>query len=147
MLDRDLPDLNVWLALADLDHQHHSRARHYWEAEAAPLLAFCRLSMLGLLRLLTNARVMHGSPFTPSEAWMAYRAFLALPEVTFLPEASRVETQFMVWTDTATFTPQRWTDAWLAAQAVTANARLVSFGADFRAFPGLSFLHLTAPSA
>ena len=72
---------------------------------------------------------------------------LALPEVTFLPEASRVETQFMVWTDTATFTPQRWTDAWLAAQAVTANARLVSFDADFRAFPGLSFLHLTAPVA
>lgn len=141
---RDLPDLNVWLALTDPDHQHHERARRYWETEAAPQLAFCRVTMQGLLRLLTHPKVMHGLPFTPTEAWLAYRSFLALPEVAFLSENPRLELQFAAWTDTATFTPHRWTDAWLAAQAFTTGSRLVSFDLDFLAFPGLSFLHLTA---
>jgi hypothetical protein len=26
----DLPDLNVWLALACPDHSHHHQALHYW---------------------------------------------------------------------------------------------------------------------
>lgn len=142
---RDLPDLNVWLALADPDHQHHRRARQYWETEAAPELAFCRLSMLGLLRLLTHSKVMRGSPFTPAEAWQGYRTFLALPEVSFLPENPRVEPQFTAWTDSVAFASHRWTDAWLAALAFTTGSRLVSFDSDFHVFPGLSFLHL--PSA
>ena len=99
---RDLPDLNVWLALTDPDHQHHERAQRYWEAEAAPQLACCRITMLGLLRLLTHSKVMHGSPFTPEEAWLAYSSFLALPEVAFLSENPRLERQFVAWTDTAT---------------------------------------------
>jgi hypothetical protein len=140
----DLPDLNVWLALTDPDHQHHEKARRYWEAEAAPQVAFCRVTMLGLLRLLTHPKVMHGSPFTPEEAWLAYRSFLALPEVAFLSENPLLERQFVAWTDTATFAHQRWTDAWLAAQAFTTGSRLVSFDSDFLTFPGLSFLHLTA---
>lgn len=141
--ERDLPDLNVWLALADPDHQFHGRARRYWETESASRLFFCRVSMLGLLRLLSNPRVMRGNPFTPAEAWAAYRSFLALPEVSFLAESSPAEARFAEWTDSADFAPQRWTDAWLATQAVTSQARLVSFDSDFHTFPGLSFLHLT----
>jgi len=143
MPDRDLPDLNVWLALADPDHQHHCRARQYWETEAAPQLFFCRLSMLGLLRLLTNFKVMHDTPFTPVQAWLAYRSFLTLPEVSFLSESSSVESQFMSWSDTPAFYPNRWGDAWLAAMALTSHARLVSFDSDFHVFPGLAFLHLS----
>jgi toxin-antitoxin system PIN domain toxin len=140
---RDLPDLNVWLALVDPDHQHHARARHYWEAEAASQIAFSRISMLGLLRLLTQPKVMRGSPFSPTQAWQAYRTLLSLPEITFLPENSRIEAQFLAWTDSATFAPHRWTDAWLAALAATSGCRLVSFDSDFRTFSGLSFLHLS----
>jgi len=55
----DVPDLNLWLALIDPDHAHHARARYYWETEAAPDIGFCRVTMLGLLRLLTNSRAMH----------------------------------------------------------------------------------------
>ena len=143
MLVRDLPDLNVWLALADPDHQHHERAREYWENEAASQLSFRRVSMLGLLRLLSNSKVMRGNPFSPAEAWRAYRAFLALPEISFLAESSHAESRFAQWSDTASFSQHRWTDAWLAAQAVTSHSRLVSFDSDFHFFSGLSFLHLT----
>lgn len=64
----DILDLNLWLALIDPDHAHNARARPYWENEAAAEIVFCRVTMLGLLRLLTNSRVMHGAPFTLAEA-------------------------------------------------------------------------------
>ncbi len=144
MAVRDLPDLNVWLALADPDHQHHGRARHYWEAESHAQVAFCRTTMLGLLRLLTHPKVMRGAPFTPAEAWNIYRAFMALPEVAFLPENPRMESRFAAWTDRSGFIAHRWTDAWLASHAVATASRLVSFDSDFRAFEGLSFLHLSS---
>jgi len=143
MAARDLPDLNVWLALADPDHQHHARARQYWQAEAHPQLVFCRVTMMGLLRLLTHPKVMRGSPFTPAEAWHVYRAFMALPEVGFLPDNPHVEIQFQAWTDRAGFISHRWTDAWLASHALTTASRLVSFDSDFQGFAGLSFLHLS----
>lgn len=138
----DLPDLNLWLALTDADHQHHGIARKYWEDQAATRLGFCRVTMLGLLRLLTNRTVMAGRPFTASEAWSAYRTYVELPEVVFLDETTGTAHQFAVWTDTASFPRTSWTDAWLAALALTAEARLVSFDNDFRAFDGLDFLHL-----
>lgn len=138
----DLPDLNVWLALADPDHEYHARARRYWETEASSRLAFCRVTMLGLLRLLTNRKVMRSAPFTPDQAWLAYRSFLALPEVVFLAESSSAEPQMAAWTDSPSFATGRWTDAWLAALALSTRCRLVSFDADFHNFPGISFLHL-----
>jgi toxin-antitoxin system PIN domain toxin len=142
MPDIDLPDVNVWLALACEDHQHHLRARRYWERDGAPRLAFCRVSMLGLLRLTTNATVMQNRPFTPVEAWKIYRDFIALPEVLFLVESIGIEAQFAAYSETAAFRPSRWTDAYLAALAHETGCRLVSFDSDFHRFPGLDFLHL-----
>ena len=139
----DLPDLNVWLALADADHEHHVRARHYWETEAADQLAFCRVTRLGLLRLLTNRKVMHDAPLTPDEAWRTYQGFMVLPEVAFLNEPADAEKRMSALSHSATFSPHRWTDAWLASLALTAGARMVSFDRDFQTFSGLSFLHLT----
>ena len=142
MTEIDVPDLNLWLALVDVDHVHHPRAYLYWKSEAARDVAFCRVTMLGLLRLLTNSRVMSGSPFTPSEAWEAYHAFSALPEVCFLEDSLAAERQFELWSRRPDFAPHRWTDAWIASLARSSGARVVSFDGDFTAFPGLDFLHL-----
>lgn len=142
MTGMDVPDLNLWLALVDPDHEFHGRARRYWETESAPEIAFCRVTMLGFLRLLTNARVMHGAPLNSAEAWTAYHAFAALPEVCFLNDPPMAEQYFLEWTRTPDFSPNRWTDAWIAAVAHAASARVVSFDADFGLFPKLKFLHL-----
>jgi len=142
MADLDLPDLNLWLALADPDHAHHCRARRYWECEAAPKIAFCRITMLGFLRLLTNAQVMHGDPLRPGKAWAAWHAFSSLPEVCFLNESPLVETQFEEWTNRRDFSAHCWTDAWIASLAQAQCARVVSFDTDFATFSGLYFLHL-----
>jgi predicted nucleic acid-binding protein len=47
------------------------------------------------------------------------------------------------WIRNRVVTPRNWTDAYLAAFAVSASLRLVSFDADFKKFPGLDFLHLS----
>jgi len=49
------------------DHPHHERALAYWREEADPELAFCRMTMLGLLRLLTHPKVTGGA--LPPRPW------------------------------------------------------------------------------
>lgn len=141
----DLPDTNVWLALTCEDHAHHRRARRYWEKESASQFAFCRVTMLGLLRLASNAKVMQDRPFNPEEAWNTYRDFLALPEVVFISEPTDIEVQFAAWSESASFPSSRWTDAYLAAFAHTTGCRMVSFDSDFLRFHDLDFLHLSFP--
>ena len=51
----DLPDLKVLLALATADHKHHDHAVAYWESEAAEQVLFCRVTALGLVRLVSQA--------------------------------------------------------------------------------------------
>lgn len=138
----DLLDVNVWIALSDENHEHHPVAKAYWETQSAAQLAFCRVTMLGFLRLVTHRRVMNDQPLTPPEAWSAYRAFLALPEVIFLPEPSDIEPLFSSRSDALTFPNHRWTDAYLAALAQASGARLVSFDSDFHQFEKLHFLHI-----
>lgn len=138
----DLPDVNVWLALIDQQHAHHLRARRYWDEESADKVAFCRISMLALLRLGTNTLVMHGQPFTPPEIWRVYRDLRALPEVVFCDERAELELRMAVWSDTDHFPIRAWTDCYLAALAVESGCRLVSFDNDFTKFSGLDFLRL-----
>ncbi|MCX8494401.1 MAG: PIN domain-containing protein [Chthoniobacterales bacterium] len=140
----DLPDINVWLALVDPDHQHHERASGYWEKESAEKIVFTRITMLGLLRLLSNHHVMKGQPFSPNEAWGAYDALRDLPEVAFLEEPDSTESKMKEWSTAPDFPPSRLTDAWIAAVAFSTQSRLVSFDSDYRNFAGLSFLHLAA---
>src|SRR4051794_41671763 len=87
----DLPDVGVWLAFDVPEHPHFARARRYWADEAAGRIAFCRLTMLGFLRLTTNRAVMSGRPLTVPEAWHDYLAFRQLPEVESLEEPAGCE--------------------------------------------------------
>ena len=53
-----LVDLNVWLALVYDGHVHHLAAVSWFEKVEGASAAFCRITQLGLLRLLTNRTVM-----------------------------------------------------------------------------------------
>ncbi len=107
-------------------------------------MAFCRVTMLGCLRLLTHSVVMAGHPFSVPEAWRAYRTFRALPEITFIDDPQKLEAQFALWTESLSFSAKRWTDGYLAALSHVTKSRLVSFDADYRSFSGLDYLHLEA---
>jgi toxin-antitoxin system PIN domain toxin len=138
----DLPDVNVWLALTDDRHVHHHTARQYWNEQRADEIAFCRVTMLALLRLVTNAQVMSGHAFTNDEAWDIYRTYRNLPIIRFLPEANAVETTFATFTTNPALPHRLWTDAYLAAFAISTANRLVSFDTDFQRFTGLNLLLL-----
>ena len=137
----DLLDINVWLALVDENHLHHAPARAYWTQRKAERVAFCRITMLGLLRLSTHVRVLSRA-LTHDEAWAIYRSYLALPSVSFLAEPSNLEPHFAGLTLSADLSNRIWTDAYLAAFALAGKSRLVSFDGDFKRFAGLDFLHL-----
>ena len=127
----DLPDVNVWLALLNAQHPHHKAAKQYWEQLAAQRIAFCRVTMLGLLRLSTNKSVMGGTPYTTAQAWQAYQTVTHLPEVFFVAEPLGVEAAMQKYTTTAQFRQVDWTDAYLAGFAQLAGLRMVSFDKGF----------------
>ena len=138
----DLPDINVWLALVDENHVHHATANRYWNAKWNQQIAFCRVTMLGLLRLSTHPKVLSRN-LTHDEAWSIYRQYLANPAVCILAEPSTTEAQFAVLSLSSALPHRLWTDAYLAAFALAAGCRLVSFDGDFKRFTGLDFLHLS----
>jgi len=151
-LGGDLPDLNVWLALVVAEHPHHAAARAYWaQQQAAPALGprvwFCRSTMLGLVRLLTQPRLMGEGVLALPEAHAIYLQLRQTEGVGFAGDAESADALLARWlmTDDQAPLPARlWTDAWLAASAEAAGLRLVSFDADFARFPLTRRLHLNA---
>jgi toxin-antitoxin system PIN domain toxin len=120
------PDVNVWLALVSHEHVHSAIARRWWNSSNAQI-AFCRLSQLGLLRLLTTAAVMENKPLSFDEAWRVYDSLLADDRVVFSSEHSRVDTFFRTNTTGPASAPKVWADAWLLAVAEAAGGVLVTF--------------------
>jgi toxin-antitoxin system PIN domain toxin len=140
----DLLDVNLWLALSASEHPHHVRAHRYWRNESAARLAFCRLSMLGFLRLVSNPMVMGEATLKAAEAWTAYERWRERNDVVFAAEPLDCEQHLSDWAGLNIMRPRLWTDAYLAAFAVASRMRLVSFDRDFRRFPGLELLLLEA---
>jgi toxin-antitoxin system PIN domain toxin len=138
----DLPDVNVWLALSAAEHPHHPRALRYWHDESDERLAFCRVTALALLRLLTNATVMDGQPLEAGEAWHIYRAWLGRGDVTAAREPDGCDAVLGGWAGNGIILPRLWTDAYLAAFARSGGMRLVTFDRDYRRFEGLDLLEL-----
>ena len=61
---------------------------------------------------------------------------------TGLAQTAAAEKRFELWSRVPGFPSNRWTDAWIAALASSAGARVISFDSDFTTFPDLDFLHL-----
>lgn len=141
----DLLDVNVWIALSLPDHRHHLRARKYWFEEAGETLAFCRITALGFLRLMTQPAVTGEPALSVGQAWRAYKAFTDLPEVEILPEPALCEEHLGAWATSGDASRRLWTDAYLASFAAAAGLRLITFDKDFRSFRGPDLLLLGGP--
>ena len=145
----DLPDINVWLALAVQEHPHHQAARRYWAAAQAeigrasgesslrgaePCLWFCRVTMLGLVRLLCQPKAVGPGALDVPAAWRLYTQYRALPHVGLLPEPEGCDDALRAIVGVGSLPPRLWTDAYLAALSVSAGLRLVTFDRDFDRF-------------
>lgn len=138
----DLPDVNVWLALADENHVHHEKALAYWLNDSSPEIAYCRVTALGFLRLSTHPKVL-SRPLTSNEAWDIFHRYRNEAQVGFIEDSPAIEDCFRQFSTAEAFTHHLWTDAYLAALAKFKNCRIITFDADFTHFPGLAWLHLS----
>ena len=150
-LGGDLPDINVWLALVVQEHPHHTAARSYWgDCAMARTLGqkqhFCRATMLGLVRLLCQPKLMGEGVLKLADAYAIYRRLRETEGVAFCTDTESADHLLAAWAlDVATPLPARlWSDAWLAAVAESAGLRLVSFDTDFRRFALTRSLILSA---
>jgi uncharacterized protein len=123
------PDINVWVALTYRGHDHHPVAASWFEhLEISPIF-FCRLTQLGLLRLLTHAAVMRDEVRTQSEAWNDYALLRRDGRVNFCPEPETddLENEWRSLTRTSQVAPQQWSDAYLVSFARVVGLTLVTF--------------------
>lgn len=137
----DLPDVNVWLALSVPEHVHHGTALAWWQRGTGPTCHFNRVTMLGLMRLLAQPRVMGAGALDPAAALAVWQRWIALPEVALHPEPAGLDAT-LASLARRDLPPRLLTDAYLAAFAMRAGLRLVSFDADFARFQGLHWLRL-----
>jgi uncharacterized protein len=141
-----LPDVNVWLALVAEGHVHHLTARDWFATQSDSSVAFCRITQMSLLRLLTNPHVMGGSPRTIAGAWAIFDDLRQDRRIVFAPDYEHVNT---IWRDSMTqpgVGPSSWTDAYLAALAPVHSCSLVTFDTAFKRWADLSLI-LLSPSA
>jgi toxin-antitoxin system PIN domain toxin len=138
----DLPDLNVWLALSWPGHSHHRQAVHYWEQQAADQVLFCTVTALGLVRMVSQPKLMGVAVKNAAEASALLHALCQQPGVQLAePEHNGWEV-FHQLLQSAELPARLCTDAHLAALAIANGWRLVSFDRDFERFEGLERLPL-----
>jgi toxin-antitoxin system PIN domain toxin len=127
-----LLDVNVWLAAAWARHVHHPVAKAWMNAEDDEL-AFCRVTEMALLRLLTNPVVTGNDALTRRRAWDVVLLLQSDPRVRFLPEPRGLAPLWMAFSKRDDRSHLLWTDDYLAAFAQAAPAELVTLDARLHA--------------
>jgi hypothetical protein len=124
-----LIDINVWLAMTWDRHPQHSSAARWYESTGRAAFRFCRLTMLGFIRLLTNRKVMGDSTQTLMGAFELYDRWRQDPRVGLVAEPAGVETLFRQAAAPFARLPatKAVADCYLVAFAEASGAHLVTF--------------------
>ena len=133
-----LPDISVLLPLVYGGHIHHAAAVAWLgtiPGEGDILL--CRVTQLGLLRLINNPVAMGIDAQSGREAWQTWDMLLADGRFRFREEPAGLDDHLRSLSSAFTHQPKRWQDAWLAAFALAVDAEFVTFDRGFQSFPGL----------
>jgi toxin-antitoxin system PIN domain toxin len=132
-----LSDINVWLALAFDFHSRHPAAKTWYDGSSEPC-SFCRWTQQGFLRLATNPAVFKENAVSLKQAWRMYDTILSDPRIAFADEPVGVEAQWRAYTQRHSFSPQIWSDAYLAAFAKVASFGLVTFNRGFAQYKSVN---------
>ena len=137
-LTPSLPDVNVLLALLAAGHAHHIPARQWFEGREPDSVAICRVTQMGLLRLLTNAKVFSSDAHSVEQAWNISNDVLADRRVFFEYEPPDLETEWRAMMSHRSVGPSSWTDAFLAAFSKQYGYEMVTFDHGFRRWNNLN---------
>ena len=139
-----LLDVNVWLAAVWSRHVHHRIAKRFVDAQDEEL-AFCRVTEMALLRLVSNASVTGTDVRTRRQAWDLVLALQADPRVRFLPEPRGLAALWMTLSKRDDKSHLLWTDDYLAAFAQAADLELVTLDRRLHArYPSVRVVPLNA---
>jgi toxin-antitoxin system PIN domain toxin len=106
-----LVDVNVWLAAAWAGHPSHEVAKAWVDAQEDDM-AFCRVTEMAFLRLLTNPAVTKTDVRTRRQAWDALRLLQADPRIRFVAEPRGLAPLWIALSRRLpTWTSARWTRA------------------------------------
>jgi toxin-antitoxin system PIN domain toxin len=129
------PDINVWLAIVIERHVFNARASGWWNQDQSATIGFCRFTQLGLLRHLSNAATMKGSPLTNRQAWKVFETLQTDARVRFFPEWPALDGLLKSYSDVNQAATNLWGDAYLAAYAAVNDITLVTFDKGFARYP------------
>jgi uncharacterized protein len=121
---RSLLDVNVLIALFQLNHTHHQQAHEWWAANRADGWASCPLTQNGFVRIVSQSK--YRDALTIVEAIRRLQIFIDQTEHTFWPD----DISFL---DPQRFErgrilgPKQLTDIYLLALAVKNGGRLATF--------------------
>ena len=130
-----LVDVNVLIAAAREDHQHHEVARAWVNRCVDGEVILCRIVTLGYLRLLTNRQVMAEKVLTVKEAWSELTRIERDRRCRYCPEPEGVMALMRQWTEGRAMSGASWTDAYLAAFAVQAGLKLATLDKGALIYP------------
>ena len=89
-----LPDVNVLLALSAEGHIHHKPARSWFYGQIANSIVICRVTQMGLLRLLTNPKVLGRGVRSIRQAWDIQHALEADSPIIFAARSRQLFNPF-----------------------------------------------------
>jgi uncharacterized protein len=125
-----LLDVNVWLAAVWGSHVHHEVARNWFDGQDDDL-AFCRITQMGLLRIVTNPTVVGDEALSRRRAWELFGDLMGDPRVHFLSEPPGLDPLWMAFSKRDDSSHRLWTDDYLAAFAQGANVELATLDRAF----------------
>lgn len=137
-----LADVNVIFPLLLSRHTQRAAALQWFDRANREEIALCRLTRLGVLRLLCHAQVMGPDVLNPKAAFKALEILENDERVVLVHEPDGVDAVLKSMVTKSATTPNLWSDAYLAAFSVTVGLCLVSFDKGFSRFAGLNWLQL-----
>ena len=139
-----LVDVNVLVALMHARHVHSARAVRWLARQEEPgMVAVCRVSQMGALRILANPAAMKDEVKSASEFWDGWDRMIEDDRFALVGEPAGLGTAWRALTAALPRGKAAETDCYLAAFAIAGKHSLVSFDRGLRRFKGLD---LVAPA-
>lgn len=137
-----LSDVNILLYAHNEDSEHYEEASSWFEEllNGNQLACFCWETINGFVRISTNPRSAP-RPFTLREAFSIVDEWLQKPNVLFLEPTREYRAILEKVCIDSNAVGNLFSDAVLAALAISHDATLASSDRDFRLFDGLKLIN------
>jgi uncharacterized protein len=127
-----LVDVGVWLAAVWGRHVHYPVAS-VWVNGQADDLVFCRVTQMGLLRLVSNPAIMGGDAVDRSQAWRLFDQLWSDERILWAEEPDGLDAVWRAISARDDKSHELWTDDYLAAFAQASDLALATLD---RKLPG-----------